>query len=110
MLVLVTFSPMQLYAFDPGGLTKDTQMDYFVPRGSDKTQEPDKKLTEQILEPPPKTTPEQDSAINWWLWGGVGLLAVAGGVAALVIGGSKDRGSPNPGGGGTGTTTVTGSW
>lgn len=112
LLVLVTFFPMQLYAFDSSGFSRDTQIDYFVPRGPDKVQEPDNKLTEKILEPPPKTTHEENSGTNWWMWGGVGLLAVAGGVAALAIGGSKDGGSTNSGGGGasTSTTTVTGSW
>ena len=80
MLVLATFSPMQLYALDFSGFSRDTQIDYFVPRGPDKVQKPDNKLTEKILEPPQKTTHEENSGTNWWMWGVVGLLAVAGGV------------------------------
>lgn len=124
MIVLATFLPMQLYAADDlGGFGMDTQIEYFVPRGPDKPKfvdpkppeksqdQPDQKLTEKILQEPPKAVVAENSGPNWWLWGG--LAVVAGGVAALAAGGggggSKSGGVP-PGGGGPTTTTVTGSW
>ncbi|MGB9082142.1 MAG: hypothetical protein WCD00_12655 [Desulfuromonadaceae bacterium] len=125
MIVLAVFFPMQLYAVDFGGFGTDTQIEYFVPRGSDKpkneyvgptlpekaSEQRDQKLAEKILEEPPKIVSAEKSGTNWWLWGG--LAVVAGGVIALAAGGggggSKSSGVPS-GGGGTTTTTVTGSW
>lgn len=112
IIVLAVFFPMQLYAVDLGGFGSDTQIEYFVPRPPEKPQVPhDQKLTEKMLEEPPKVSDAAKSGTNWWLWGG--LAVVAGGVAALAAGGGgggKSGGAPSGGGGGTTTTTVTGSW
>lgn len=110
IMMLAALLPEQLYAYDFRGLSTDTQMEYFVPRPSDKPQEQnDRKLTEKIREEPPKGADAENSGTNWWLWGGLGLAAVAGGLAALVSVGSKGGGSTVSSGGST-TTTVTGSW
>jgi hypothetical protein len=122
IIVLATFFPMQLYAVDFGGFGTDTQIEYFVPRGPDKPkyesvvpkppeklkEQRDQKLTEKILEEPPKAAGVEKSGTNWWLWGG--LVVVAGGVAALAAGGGGSKNGGVPAAGGTTTTTVTGSW
>lgn len=110
IIVLLTFFPMQLFAFDAGGFSKDTQIDYFVPRDPDKAKENDQNLNDKILENSP-TANGTNSGINWKLWGGVGLLAVVGGILAVVSSGSKGGSTSNSDGGQTSTTTtVTGSW
>lgn len=111
LVVLATFIPMQLYALDFSGLGSDTQIEYSVPRGPDQIRvQPDKKLSDKILEKPPKAVEVESSGTNWWMWGG--LAVVAGGVVALAASGGKSGGSSSGGGGGGGstTTTVTGSW
>lgn len=114
IVVLATFSPLQLYAgtgiFSDFNDSSSTQREYFVPRGPDKPAvQPYRDLDGKILEKPPKSIEEENTGTNWWLWGG--LAVVAGGVAALVGGGAKGGGSSSSGGGGGGgTTTVTGSW
>lgn len=106
IIVLTVISPLQLYAADFRGFSQDTQIEYFVPRPPDRPQG----LSEKILENPPKGTDAESSGTNWWLWGGLGLAVVAGGIAAIASIGSKSGGSPAAGPGGTATTTVTGSW
>lgn len=117
IIMLALFPPPQLYAASFTGFGTDTQVEYFVPRGPDlpkneyvvpkppeKLQEQrDQKLTEKILEEPPKVVGAENSDTNWWLWGG--LAVVAGGVAALAAGGG---GSPAPTAITTGSGTV--SW
>lgn len=101
IIVLGTFFPAQLYALDFSGFNTDTNIQYFVPRGPDKTPWRDPDKTEKILEEPPKAAVAEKTGINWWLWGG--LAVVAGGVAVLASGGSKSGG-----GGGTATAATTG--
>jgi hypothetical protein len=124
IIVLAVFFPMQLYAVDLGGLGTDTQIEYFVPRGSEKpkneyavpalpekaSEQRDQKLTEKILEEPPKVVVTENSGTNWWLWGGLAVVAVGGVVALAAGGGGGSKGGGAPSGGGTTTTTVTGSW
>ncbi len=109
IIVLATFFPMQLYAVDFSGFNDSTSTEYFVPNSPDRKPEPkwdDPRLSNKIMEEPPKSA--ENSGTNWWLWGGLGLAAVAGGLIALAAGGGKSSGSS--GGGVGGTTTVTGSW
>ncbi|MFZ2948282.1 MAG: hypothetical protein WA003_02240 [Desulfuromonadaceae bacterium] len=117
MIVLAAFFPMQLYAEDLGGFGTDTQVEYFVPRGPDKPkfedvvprapdtsqEQRDQKLTEKILQEPPKAVVAEKSGTNWWLWGG--LAVVAGGVAALAAGGGGGKGGNTATSTGSGTVS-----
>jgi hypothetical protein len=64
----------------------------------------ERERTEKLTAAPLAPTAQKKSGTNWWLWGGLGLLAVAGGIFALV--GGKGGGS----GAATTTATVNASW
>jgi hypothetical protein len=113
-IVLATLLPMQSYAaiqldFDPveqehlGSPSTAPATPVLKPQIApvDKKLE-DKTLSEKVQEAPPKTV--EKSGTNWWLWGGLGLAVIVGGVVALAGGGGS---SPSPG---ASTSTVTGSW
>jgi hypothetical protein len=118
-LILATFLPMQSYAavqldFDPVELEHlgsssppSTAAPVLKPQiaPAEKKQQEDKTLSEKVQEAPPKTV--EKSGTNWWLWGGLGLAVIVGGVVALAGGGGGGGSSPSPS---ASTSTVTGSW
>jgi hypothetical protein len=53
----------------------------------------ERERTEKLTAAPPAPVVEEKSGTNWWLWGGLGLVAVAGGIFALVGGKSGGSGS-----------------
>lgn len=108
IIVLFVFLPVQVHAavgfdFDP------IESELIIKPPVIHQERPVKDLNDKLIEMPPQHSSVAKSRTNWWLWGTVGLLAVAGGVLALSVGGSKGGGSSNKGVGAS-TSTVTGSW
>lgn len=108
IIVLTSLLPMQLYAADFNGFNQNTPTDneFVVPIDPNAPEAPQYRRYNDKFEEPVR----KGDGINWWLWGGAGLTAIAGAVVAVIVLGGKS--SPKPGASHVTApvTTVVGSW
>jgi hypothetical protein len=104
IIVIITLLPLQALA-GIGLELEPVEKEHLIRKQPViKREQPDTTLTEKLKETPPAPTTEAKSGTNWWLWGGLGLAAVVGGVVALSGSSKKSSDASTP------PSTVAVSW